>query len=546
MPQTTEPPIAQPHSILEAARLEEPWELLRSCLGMHKIQADLPPDWQWKEELDSISTIRELTLRAEKLHKCAGRMADLLAGYQGAVSGEIENLKDPNHPLHLAPGLARKEIQRFLDATAERSDYLEVRIEIDKRRLLEQTVGKERLQVLGVRPFLIFYEETLIRELEEQTQSLEDWWTAPHAPAHPRVAFFVPCWRRGEDSQELIGPHLAVIGGDPLGGLKRMEAELGSETTGSPTSLYKTARPPVNWQEPLRLLTPAHLEIRGGADTQDRAADLLGLHLVNLCLMYTANWTQILQGRPNAIFAGTRGHMEVPLASSTEIAPLHPVGIRALLQITEGCYDGKWNLGLAQSVIADSLQEIEPASKRLIGLVRRAPALLLEIQSKWALFLAKELGEFAVQLQALEDDVAETVRSFAEQTSDMIKSLSETVLATVAVVLGCFVAALVKEEFNPAVLLIGAVLYLAYLILFPLIYSMRARQQAYDALEAQFTERRKRFSARLSQAKVDEIVGTQFEDSRRRFEEWLRLTRWLYWGVIAVFLLSIGLFWAFV
>ncbi|PXF55056.1 MAG: hypothetical protein C4B59_17600 [Candidatus Methanogaster sp.] len=114
----------------------------------------------------------------------------------------------------------------------------------------------------------------------------------------------------------------------------------------------------------------------------------------------------------------------------------------------------------------------------------------------------------------------------------MIKSLSDAMLAAVAVLLGSFIAALFKDEFNPTIFTIGMVAYAVYVLIFPLFYNMRHQWERYQVLLDNFEERQLRFEDRLYQEKVSTIVGTQVTGSQRRFKRW-------FWATCAAYMVVI-------
>ncbi|NIS81918.1 MAG: hypothetical protein GTO14_17290 [Anaerolineales bacterium] len=120
----------------------------------------------------------------------------------------------------------------------------------------------------------------------------------------------------------------------------------------------------------------------------------------------------------------------------------------------------------------------------------------------------------------------------------MIKALSDTMLAAVAALLGSFIAALFKDEFNPLIFRVGMWVYAAYVLLFPLLYNMLNRWGRYLKLVEDFDQRRSRFVVRLFEQKVEGIVGERVIKSRRSFLLWFWLTVLAYVMVIGLAIAS--------
>jgi len=158
---------------------------------------------------------------------------------------------------------------------------------------------------------------------------------------------------------------------------------------------------------------------------------------------------------------------------------------------------------------------------------------------QWKLFLEGKVEQFLDQVQALEDEVAATVQAFSDRTSTMIKGLSDTVLAAVGVLIGSFIAALVKGEPGAPVLWIGIGAYLVYVLVFPLFYNMTQQWQSHRELCEQFALRQDRFEERLYADKVREIVGDRIRRSKIQFRFWYGLTLVTYVAVAVAIILVV-------
>lgn len=316
-----------------------------------------------------------------------------------------------------------------------------------------------------------------------------------------------------------------------------------------PTALLAAARERVNWREEwARHVTPLHFRLRAVAGSEVPASDLLArrlrLHAANLCLLFTADWSRPAAdgGSPVAVYAGSRRRVEVPLPDPAgQVEAIDGEQLDALIDLVEWAYGDEVRgdrLALVQSEIARALAHVPPAD-RFGGLLARAARMCDDLRANWKVFLEGELEEFLSQIQALEEYVAATVEAYSRQTADMIKNLSDSTLAAVGAVVVSIVAAVVGDQPEPLLLLVGAGLYLAYLVLLPLLYNMRQRWETHRALRANFEARRKRFALRLH-GKVDEIVGSQVEDSERRFVRWFGLSLAAYGVVIFAVLVTIA------
>lgn len=479
-----------------------------------------------------------------------------------------------------------------------------LQIIINKRRVLEICLKRAGLRLPpAVKCLYFFYPGTFVKELSRPTADLERWWgDQPGA----RLVVFAPCWKGpsmpgsflsviGGDYAEAV-PRLTPQPVQPAverGGLTvlrpgppveerpqqqatqhglwmRVRAWMqetflpdatfvpppepvaaeavvpGTEKTValSPEALFAARVEKVNWEKAwLTFLTPLHLQVEDSRG-DDPVARLLRLHRVNLSILFTADRVQELaDGSLQAFYQTPEMAVAVKLADpGHDKSAIGAASTNALTGIALGLYDGSFKDKIVRSTVGAFLKAEEP-DRRFELLAGRGAALLEEIQISSLLFLRQELDQFMGQVQVLEDYVAGTVQAFSDQASEMIKSLSETMLAAVAVLLGSFVGALLQEDFDSRVLMIGAALYLFYLVFFPLSYNMRQRKDSYQALAAQFEARRRLFYRRLYREKVDQIVGDHVDRIKVRFEYWFRRTLLTYWLVACVLVVFIILMW---
>jgi len=313
----------------------------------------------------------------------------------------------------------------------------------------------------------------------------------------------------------------------------------------SPQDLYSAARRRLNWQaEWLQHLTPLHLAAYGEVPKTDRIARRLRVQTANLCVLFTADWTKKtpLGDGYMATYAGSRREAQILLAKPENCTLQVPTGsVEALIDLVKWAYGsdiGGDRLSLVQNTVARTLQDSLKPEDGYQSLLLRAPSILGEVKTQWKFFLEGKVEEFMEQIQALETEVSSTVQAFTERTAAMIKSLSETVLGAVGVLIGSFIAALVKGDTELPVIYIGVGAYLLYLLLFPLLFNMSHHRQTYKTLSEQFELRRRRFEERLYKDKVDEIVGDRVRKSRRRFWTWFFVTFFAYL-VVAVGVLTI-------
>lgn len=175
---------------------------------------------------------------------------------------------------------------------------------------------------------------------------------------------------------------------------------------------------------------------------------------------------------------------------------------------------------------------------RYARLLEIAPSLVADAQWLWQSFIEERIDDYLTQVRDLEDYVDKTVQGVTDQTSTLVKSVSDTALSAVAALLGSFVAALVNPALKRPIFTFGMILYAVYVVLFPLLYNMWTQRQTFKNALADFALRRARFEDRLTPDKVGQIVGERIVNNERRFNRTFRVTVAAYVVVVILALVA--------
>jgi len=211
------------------------------------------------------------------------------------------------------------------------------------------------------------------------------------------------------------------------------------------------------------------------------------------------------------------------------------------MKMLRWAYDNESNcsadrLTFTQIVIAQSLNSATPSDRYKL-LIHNSEVIYQSLIWHWRAFIEKKVDSYVSQVQVLEKDVSDTVQSFSNQITNIVKNLTETMLAAVAVLIGSSIAALVSEDPNPNIIVIVIASYAIYVLFFPLIYNMLYQHGQYKTLSDNFDHRKERFGEQLYPKKVDEIIGDQIDNCKNRFKKWYYATLLIY---IGVFLFSLA------
>jgi hypothetical protein len=194
-------------------------------------------------------------------------------------------------------------------------------------------------------------------------------------------------------------------------------------------------------------------------------------------------------------------------------------------------------LHVLQSVVGERLQSNDAvANGRLI--VRHALPLHQQIEWSWQSYIEGKLKLYFDRVRQLEDLVAQTVEAFGEQVRTLVKGVTDSMLAGVAVVVGSFLGALFSSKFNAPVFRLGVLLYAAYLAVFPGALGLTSAYQQFATACRGFIRRKEEFKKRLFADSVDVIVGNAVDNATGRFEGWFVVAVAVYAVVIVVLFLA--------
>ena len=488
--------------------------------------------WVEREELEQITYTDSEFSREKATSLTLEQITLLLDAYGDALTCHFR-LGDLV-VLDIVSDLKEASLKTFRDMTQD-SPTVAFEFRLDKKRLVESWLGS----MPGYRLFLYLFPKALESLLTIDLGRLESLlWGSKSETAH-KVILLVP-----DHEIWLDGTYLAVLGGERIGHWREVISQPQRESDAL-RNMYETCQKNLNWQMPwLKHLTPLHLKVDGQIPRNYSITKALLIHQVNSIILYTADRTVGDKHKPRlATYAGASQSVEMALGNPTDpIGEKALAGVSNLMEMLEWTYDPKWSadrLPLVQIGVAQALHAASPADRYQL-LMHNAANIFEGLQWHWKAFIDRKMDAYMSQVQALEDYVADTVKAFADEISSMIKSLSDTMLVAVGVLLGSFIAALFKDEFNPTIFIIGMLVYAVYVLMFPLAYNMLHQWQRYKALRDNFNVRKGRFVERLYTDKVDEMVGAQVTDSQCSFKWWFYVTLATY---ILVTIFAIGAAW---
>jgi hypothetical protein len=450
---------------------------------------------------------------------------------------------------------------------------LTLEVRIDKQALATYW-GLEHTAVI-VKLFL--YADALVRALSFPLPEIEQGEEAlfKDATGQQKVLILVP-----EHEIELDGEYLAVLGGEAMA---RWQV-YATSTRPNPEGVkfvHTEASEKLRWvQFDLDHLTPHHLNVswkepkQGGTGAPPKNAPVaLALYgqLFACSLFYMAGHSSLGsggKGGSNGTAAAAGGAEESPQWVSTfsadkyltkfdvgdtkklaealaEANPEKPwEAALAIAKLATWCYDVPMKRGVAerlsvlQNVVASSMQGNSP-SVNCREMARQAVSLYVRAHMRYESFTQKELDKYLTQVKELEDAVEETTKGYNEQVQTLTKSLTDNMLAAVAVVVGSFIAAIFKSPFETNVFLFGTSIYVAYLLVFPVCVGLASAWQRFADSKKSFGKRKREFARMLAETEINQIVGETVTDRESWFRKWFGFTLALYVIVLVLVIVSI-------
>ncbi len=369
---------------------------------------------------------------------------------------------------------------------------------IDKNKLADEWYGPSG----GEHRVLYIFASAARRQLSD---SLERFEQVFFPPAHDRCSLLLPAL-----DVQLAGPHLRLIGARGAG------LPFPSSTVDVRLA-YTQCRQRTRWQEGwLDRLTPFHVEIAGPADSGGIATALRS-QLARLTHLYTADSTAV-DAAGNWIFTYQSSREQVQVS-----APAHADEAEVsadTVQLAHWAYDSGLSadrFAVLQSTMITELRAL-PEQVRFAEMDRRAASIVSQLNWHLQALVDNRLDEYSKQVRDLEDYIDKTVNAFTDQVATLLKSVSDTVLAAVGVFFASLVAATFKDSFNGAVFALSMLAFAGYIRLFPHHFGLALQKERRSVLEADYTQRRVRFSNVLYAGKVSQIEGNRMTDAFGAFD----------------------------
>lgn len=448
----------------------------------------------------------------------------LMGCYGNALTAEfrLESLPE----LEIGQPDMTPEVFQLKKANFAGGNSYQLGLRIDKRSLLDQVLGSEAARGTIHYFFATSVESLLARGLDELEKTI--WGDAAEAR---RLLI-------GDTDLQRSGPAFQIIGSAGLTALAPL-APLPEPISAAIERIRADREEQISWDHQwVQRLTPVHLQLDGESG-DSRLEELFAAAYIQLCLLYTCDRAR---RRPDGS-GGWEAQPEYQGGQVTVRIPFReaqPIGTRvtgAVAQGFAGLIDWCYRLrdeGTTRDWAADRLQftqvrvaqVLEPVREadRLMTLIGQVADILAALDDQWRAFIEDRFGQYLDKERQLESVVNDVVTTFAEKTTALAKSLSDTLLAAVAVLIGSAIAAAFKAPFNAALFRVGVLAYAGYVLIFPGLYGLGSQVGQFLEIDRTFEYQRKRFNTLLNPEKTNEIIDNRVRRAKTRYWRWFGYT----------------------
>jgi len=492
---------------------------------------------------DALDIDRAALANIERVDRLAGTFAvpslavtqlsaDLLeavvAEYGDAAFVEIRTGDLPD--LTVAGSVDHTTVEHVVqDAAAATDASYNVVIEVDKVALGRQLVADPGETTVRV----YFFADVVAKQFQGGPRTVgQELWDRPEA----RLLIAVL-----DTDLSIVGDSLSILGGTHL----EQAAEESLRRARSGLARVAIRRNDyVGWDGELSTsLTPAHFRREPGG-VPGSLGSVLDVMVVGLGAMYLCDRArQVVRSDGSAfVQAEYRGREHVafvPIEWTTALPGVEAKHVDAVAAVVDWCYEPVPErpdtdmvgdrLPFIQTRVAQLL-EGRPEQDRFVGLAVAMPAIGEGVRWHWRSFVEGRVSEYLDHVRELEKVVGETVTRLSDQTSTLVKRLSETSLAAVAALIGSFIAATFKNPFQADLFTIGMLAYAGYVIVFPLVIGVSSAVGDSRVATRSFTVQRDNLASALGEKRVDELVGDRMTRAQDRFRFWAWLVGVAYLG----------------
>lgn len=428
--------------------------------------------------------------------------------------------------LEIGPGMT-SEVFHQKQANIVGSNSYELQLRIDKPVLLDQVLGAEAARGSVHYFFATSVEGLFAQGLDKVEKTI---WGDTTAARRLLV---------GDIDLQRSGPAFQIVGGANLTVPFAALPPLSAAVSASIERMQADREEQISWDHQwVQRLTPVQLQLDGHPG-HSRLEQLFAAAYVLLCLLYTCDRARRRPG-PSSGWVSQPEYQGGQVTVRVPVREAQPIGTQLTDAMTHGfadlvdwCYRLR-DEGAASDWAADRLQftqvriaqvlEPVPETARLLTLVGQITDVTAALDDQWRAFIEDRFGQYLDKERQLEGVVNDVVIAFAEKTTALAKSLSDTLLAAVAALIGSAIAAAFKAPFNAALFRVGVLTYAGYVLIFPGLYGLSSQVGQFLEIGRNFDHERKRFNTLLGTEKTNQIIDNRVTRAKKRYWRWFGFT----------------------
>ena len=253
---------------------------------------------------------------------------------------------------------------------------------------------------------------------------------------------------------------------------------------------------------------------------------ILCSHLLHSCILYMANRSVYEKFERNFQATFTSSTSERTLSFPNRPGDTVIEDQRLLSQLATWPFSGKGDerLSFFQTVLTQEIDNDNP-DKNFGEFCIRLKHLLRQACWHYKVFIDGKIDKHFEQVQKVTDYVTCAAQEVGRTLDSVTKGLTDTLLASIGIIVLTILAALVKKETRGDIFKIAMWAYASYLCIFQLLYRLGSILHGYLLLKEGTEERLYEYSTALTRKKVE---GLTFPLERRKRQFWI-------WFIVTVF-----------
>lgn len=277
-------------------------------------------------------------------------------------------------------------------------------------------------------------------------------------------------------------------------------------------------------------LTPLHFSGNWQGTDFDDLNKITNAQLQKLCVLFTANRCNLTaENSFQAIYANSDRVVYLELSDSVTVR-----SNKTLKEIVEWVSEGnnKDKLTVFQNVTARLINDLTP-SKNYESLTVSLPKIFEEVEWNYKLFVDGKISKHFEEVQKFSNSVTDTSKKVAESIDSVNKGVTDTLLATIGILVITVLAALVKSDASVQIFSISFTAYAIYLLFFAA-YRMGSIFHSYRLLSIEANEQKTSYTNTIGTEKVNNLTKP-ITRRRTQFHIW-------FWVTLIVYLaLAVGI-----